>query len=221
MHSIISLAIRAKKGSRLDLIVEHQGRIGYGGANNEKKGIIGNVTLGKLTLQNWTHYLVFKNWTEVISHIDSDQNTVSDQCTETGSNSFVASFYTGTFQVPDVSPTGEDLPLDSFLRLDGWGKGVAFLNGYNLGRYWPQVGPQVTLYAPAVYFKPYPESNTLTVLELEESPCGASCLSRCVAKFVKEHEINGTTPVTHLSPKRQSRNAHDEPSFRRDSLDEL
>lgn len=27
-------------------------------------------------------------------------------------------------------------PLDTFLNLPGWHKGVAFLNGFNLGRYW-------------------------------------------------------------------------------------
>ena len=32
---------------------------------------------------------------------------------------------------------------DTFLRLDGWTKGIAFINGYNLGRYWPAMGPQV------------------------------------------------------------------------------
>ena len=32
---------------------------------------------------------------------------------------------------------------DTFLRLDGWTKGVAFVNGFNLGRYWPVMGPQV------------------------------------------------------------------------------
>lgn len=37
---------------------------------------------------------------------------------------------------------------DTFLRLDGWTKGVAFVNGFNLGRYWNK-GPQQTLYVPA------------------------------------------------------------------------
>ena len=37
-------------------------------------------------------------------------------------------------------------PKDTFLQLDGWSKGVAFLNSHNLGRYWPIMGPQVTLY---------------------------------------------------------------------------
>lgn len=39
---------------------------------------------------------------------------------------------------------GEHEAKDSFLRLDGWTKGVAFVNGFNLGRYWPVMGPQVT-----------------------------------------------------------------------------
>ena len=32
---------------------------------------------------------------------------------------------------------------DTFLQLDGWTKGIAFVNGFNLGRYWPVMGPQV------------------------------------------------------------------------------
>ena len=34
------------------------------------------------------------------------------------------------------------------LFLQGWGKGVVILNGFNLGRYWSK-GPQQTLYVPA------------------------------------------------------------------------
>ena len=32
---------------------------------------------------------------------------------------------------------------DTFLQLEGWTKGIAFVNGFNLGRYWPVMGPQV------------------------------------------------------------------------------
>ena len=32
---------------------------------------------------------------------------------------------------------------DTFFDATGWGKGVLFVNGNNLGRYWPSVGPQV------------------------------------------------------------------------------
>lgn len=56
-------------------------------------------------------------------------------------------------------------PLDTFLDTTGWGKGMAFVNGHNLGRYWPLVGPQKTLYVPAPYLRT--GENELILLELE------------------------------------------------------
>jgi hypothetical protein len=38
----------------------------------------------------------------------------------------------------------------SLFYLKGWVKGVVFVNGHNLGRYW-NVGPQETLYLPGVW----------------------------------------------------------------------
>jgi beta-galactosidase len=52
---------------------------------------------------------------------------------------------------------------DTFLALPGWTKGVAWLNGFNLGRYWDR-GPQKTLYVPAPLLKQGP--NELIVFEL-------------------------------------------------------
>jgi beta-galactosidase len=46
---------------------------------------------------------------------------------------------------------------------------VAFINGFNLGRYWPVTGPQVTLYVPGCHLKPYPAVNELILLELEKA----------------------------------------------------
>ena len=56
-------------------------------------------------------------------------------------------------------------PLDTFLALPGWHKGAAWVNGAHLGRYWPAVGPQLTLYVPAQLLRPPPEVNTLVLLE--------------------------------------------------------
>lgn len=39
-------------------------------------------------------------------------------------------------------------PTDTFLNMSGWHKGVVFVNGFNVGRYW-KVGPQQNLYVPA------------------------------------------------------------------------
>ena len=37
--------------------------------------------------------------------------------------------------------------VDLFLSTAGWGKGQAWINGFNLGRFWDR-GPQTTLYVP-------------------------------------------------------------------------
>lgn len=57
--------------------------------------------------------------------------------------------------------------LDTYLNTEGWGKGVAYVNGHNLGRYWT-IGPQMTLYVPAAYLKH--GRNNLVLLELENVP---------------------------------------------------
>ena len=43
----------------------------------------------------------------------------------------------------NITCGNSDAANDTFLRLNGWTKGVAFVNGFNLGRYWPSMGPQV------------------------------------------------------------------------------
>ncbi|XP_068216121.1 beta-galactosidase-1-like protein 2 [Palaemon carinicauda] len=43
-------------------------------------------------------------------------------------------------------------PQDTFLDMSGWNKGVVFVNGFNLGRYWV-VGPPKTLYLPAPFLR--------------------------------------------------------------------
>ena len=53
-------------------------------------------------------------------------------------------FYQGSFT---LSKTG-----DTFLDMRNWGKGIVFVNGHHLGRYW-SVGPQQTLYVPGVWLK--------------------------------------------------------------------
>lgn len=67
----------------------------------------------------------------------------------------------GTFNVPGK-------PLDTYINTSNWGKGIAIVNNHNIGRYWPSIGPQVTLYVPAQYLKQ--GENSLTLFELEYVP---------------------------------------------------
>lgn len=81
-------------------------------------------------------------------------------------------------------------PQDTFLRLDGWMKGIAWVNNFCLGRYWPEVGPQVTLYVPRGILKK--GINSILLLEQEASPCSLS--TKCFITLQNTHEIAGPTP---------------------------
>ncbi|KAI1298012.1 Beta-galactosidase [Halotydeus destructor] len=175
-RNIFVLPVQAQKGSDLVILVENQGRYSFGKEviADHNKGIIGNVTLGSVTLTNWTHYYNLK--------LDGP----SDYLHIRYNTSLLApAVYGGSFEIP-----ADSKELDTFLRLDGWGKGVAFINGMNIGRYWPDEGPQVTLYVPHVWLRP-DSTNFIYLFETERSPCHST--SDCVVSFTKTHVLNGTT----------------------------
>lgn len=66
-------------------------------------------------------------------------------------------------------------------------QGQVWINGFNLGRYWPTRGPQVTLYVPANILSTAAPNN-VTVLELEEAPCSSG---PCTVEFTTEPILNG------------------------------
>jgi hypothetical protein len=49
-----------------------------------------------------------------------------------------AGVYVGTFNANQIE--------DTFFDSTGWSKGQLFVNGYNIGRYWPTAGPQVNTF---------------------------------------------------------------------------
>jgi len=61
----------------------------------------------------------------------------------------------GTFDLKKVA--------DTYLDMRNWGKGVVWVNGHNLGRYW-SVGPQQTIYLPVEWLKK--TGNEIVILEL-------------------------------------------------------
>ena len=58
---------------------------------------------------------------------------------------------------------------DTFLKLDGWGKGCVFVNDFNIGRFW-EIGPQKRLYVPAPLLKE--GLNEVIVFETEGKVSG-------------------------------------------------
>ncbi|KQL52894.1 beta-galactosidase [Heyndrickxia shackletonii] len=119
-------------GARLGILVENMGRINYGPFLKDYKGITEGVRLNGQFLFHWTIYpLPLKDLTRL-------------EFTDISKMVHTPQFYKGSFTV--------DQPADTFLNFEGWKKGVAYINGFNLGRYW-EIGPQQTLYIPAPLLK--------------------------------------------------------------------
>ena len=139
----------------LDIVVENMGRINYGSLINDSKGILGSVELDGKVLTNWVSKSVPLNDSSLIPF---------KQLNETSRPPNSTVFFRGTFRF-------DGSRYDTFLNVSSWSKGVAFVNGYNLGRYWPVVGPQKTLYVPGTYLRSGTEMNELILFEIDHSPC--------------------------------------------------
>lgn len=137
----VSFAV-PEEGADIAILVENMGRINYGPYLKDPKGITEGVRHGFQFLYDWTiHCLPLSE----LSGLQFERvESAEGPC-----------FYRGQFDVNEAK--------DTFLRLDGWTKGVAFINGFNLGRYWNK-GPQQTLYVPAPLLRP--GGNELIVFEL-------------------------------------------------------
>ncbi|XP_073993183.1 beta-galactosidase-like isoform X2 [Rhodnius prolixus] len=145
-------------GQTLTLLIENQGRRNFQLLSDCTKGLISNATIDGVTLKDWK-VIGYPLNSEDIIRIEELANGDENQ-TQVVSNIKLPAFYYGEFQIPQGKKA-----LDTFLDMTHWGKGVVFINNYNMGRYW-HVGPQFTLYVPGCYLKEFPENNTITLLEL-------------------------------------------------------
>jgi beta-galactosidase len=127
--------------ARLEILVENGGRINYGReilAN--RKGIDGTVTWGGTELTGWS------------------MNALPCASAPAPSGGTGPDVYRGSFTLTT--------PGETYLDMRGWGKGVVWVNGHNLGRYW-YIGPQQTLYLPGAWLRA--GANEITVVELDET----------------------------------------------------
>jgi beta-galactosidase len=128
----------------LDILVENMGRINYGSEIiHNLKGIISPVTIaGQEITGNWQMFKL--------------PMSVTPEVAKAGYSAVIShpAVYQAAFK---LNETG-----DTFLDMSNWGKGIVFVNGHNLGRYW-KVGPQQTLYVPGCWLKK--GENNITVFE--------------------------------------------------------
>ncbi|KFQ72198.1 Beta-galactosidase, partial [Phaethon lepturus] len=160
----LTINITGKAGANLDVLVENMGRVNFGRYNNDFKGLVSNLTLDQDVLVEWEIYPLNIDGAvnhDIHGHLDQPKRSVGNPL------SYEApTFYTGRLSIPGGIP---DLPQDTYVKFPSWTKGQIWINGFNLGRYWPARGPQLTLFVPRnILVSSAP--NNITVLELERSP---------------------------------------------------
>jgi beta-galactosidase len=128
----------------LDILVEAMGRINFGPRLLDRKGITDRVTLGNMTLMGWDVFPM------PLDEDDLGRLRFARRPADRPANFFRGRFTLGT--------TG-----DTYLDMSGWTKGVVWVNGHNLGRYWDR-GPQKRLYCPAPFLKA--GENEIVVFDL-------------------------------------------------------
>ncbi|MGD0127914.1 MAG: beta-galactosidase family protein [Terriglobia bacterium] len=140
-----SLEVDLEGGVPLDILVENMGRVNFGPRLvDDRKGILGHVTLAGSTFTGWENYPL--------------PMTDLSRLNFSSSNPKVPAFFRGQFQLSSLG--------DTFLDMQGWEKGYVWVNGHNLGRYW-KIGPQQSLFLPATWLKQ--GTNSVVVLDLEPS----------------------------------------------------
>ncbi|MFT4284031.1 MAG: beta-galactosidase [Protaetiibacter sp.] len=150
--------------AELTLIVENQGRVNYGPRIGEDKGIIGGVRLDEAEVTGWR--------TRALG--EAELRRLAERAPGSGAPGRHLPGLTLARAVFEV-----DEPADRFLDTTGWGKGIAWVNGFCLGRYWSRP-PQRTLYVPAPVLRR--GTNELAILELD----GAL---RSTARFVADADL--------------------------------
>jgi beta-galactosidase len=133
---------------RLDLIVENMGRINFGQKiSEERKGLSGPLSLGGKELGLWE---------QVGLPLQEPLNGTFEEIKD-GRTFGNFTLYRGKFKIGSA--------CDTWLDMRGYGRGMVWLNGRNLGRYW-KIGPSRSIFLPGCWMKTDQE-NELVILEME------------------------------------------------------
>ena len=136
-----------KNSATLDILVEPMGRVNFGAEVHDRKGLFGPVTLGGDTLSDWE---IFKF--PLGDKIPGKLHFVKIKSSE---KSIGPAFWRVTVNI--------EKPGDTFFDLRSWGKGVVWVNGHCLGRFW-NIGPTQTAYVPGCWLRA--GKNEFTILDL-------------------------------------------------------
>ena len=148
-----------KKGDVLNILVEAMGRINFGRAIKDFKGITSDVQLQTeqdghemtYTLKHWVIRTMADDYEAIKTAMASNRMEAKD-------NEAIVSdggYFKGEFTLKKVG--------DTFLNFEAFGKGQVWVNGHAMGRIW-HIGPQQTLYVPGCWLKK--GKNEVIVLDI-------------------------------------------------------
>jgi beta-galactosidase len=149
-------AALARPGAVVTILVENCGHLNYGRAFFDPKGLTGAVAVNGVALAG--------NWSSMPLPLDAAR--VSGLPFAPGAPAAAGpAFYAGTLTVAGA-------PADTYITLCGWGKGQVWINGFHVGRFWGEKGPQHSYYVPAALLRR--GANNVTVFENLAPPANAS-----------------------------------------------
>lgn len=138
-----------KAGSQLDILIEAMGRVNFDKSIHDRKGITEKVELVANNIST-----VLTKWQVYSLPIDYSFVNSRRYKKETKRNS--PAYYRTTFHLNEVG--------DTFMDMQSWGKGMVWVNGHALGRFW-EIGPQQTLFMPGCWLKK--GANEIIILDLK------------------------------------------------------
>lgn len=147
----ITIPKSGAKDPVLEIFVEGMGRINFAQYLIDRKGITDRVTLNGMTLMNWEVY-----------GLPMNEAFVKDLQPSKAEPAKPGQFFAAKFH---LDKTG-----DTFIDMSGFKKGLVWVNGHNLGRYW-EIGPQQRLYCPAGWLKE--GENDIRVFDLHQTESAA------------------------------------------------
>ncbi|HXD79005.1 MAG TPA: beta-galactosidase [Puia sp.] len=148
----------------LEILVEAMGHINFAQYMIDRKGITDRVTLDGMTLMNWETYTAPMT-AEWVRGMKSTFANAAAPKSATGyiglRNAKPGLFFKAMFSLDSVA--------DTYIDMSQWRKGIVWINGHNLGRYW-NAGPQQRLYCPAPWLKK--GENEIMVFDLLKTDPG-------------------------------------------------
>lgn len=163
-ENTLRLPFDVEEGTELTIFIEAVGRVNYSKMIHDPKGITKSV---EIYTTNGHHEAVYslKDWDVYLYPAESMGENMKATTTSIVENE--PAYYRASFNLKNVG--------DTYLDMHTWGRGMVWVNGHCLGRFW-NVGPQQTLYLPGCWLKK--GKNDIVVLDILGPSKAVTCGQR-------------------------------------------